>query len=247
MLLLGGASGLWFVSSTNFTNRPSFSGLFPQRASPSLQFSESSLRWLAFYFDSHCPSAEQHSSFSSAAALFTFLTLNAAKSSIPFCLIKRQLKAWWSAEVEEAVSERRKAFAAAHKSDEHRQAYISASGHASSVIAKADAWQATCSSLSSKSNPKSVYSLLRSVAGSSSSSPRESATVFTEYLRSHFRVSQPKQSRARGYLSELRRATFPKESHSSFRLSFSPSEFLAAATTSSRPLPLAQTKFPIPC
>ena len=63
--------------------------------------------------------------------------------------------------MEEAVSERSKAFAAAHKSDEDRQAYISASRNAPSVIAKAKAmaWQATCSSLSLKSDPKSVYSL----------------------------------------------------------------------------------------
>ena len=98
-------------------------------------------------------------------ALFTSLALNAAKSSIPFGRIKRFPKAWWSAEVEEAVSERRKAFAAAHRSDEDRQAYISASRRASSVIAKAKACQTTCSSLSPKSNSKSVYSLLCSIAG----------------------------------------------------------------------------------
>ena len=48
------------------------------------------------------------------------------------------------------VSEKRKAFAAAHRSDEDRQAYISASRRASSVIAKAktETWQTTCSSLS---------------------------------------------------------------------------------------------------
>ena len=74
--------------------------------------------------------------------------------------------------MEEAVSERRKAFAAAHRSHEDRQAYISASGCALSVIAKAkaEAWQTTCSSLSPTSNPKSVHSLLRSIAGSPSSS-----------------------------------------------------------------------------
>ena len=57
----------------------------------------------------------------------------------------------------------------AHTSDEDRQAYISASRRASSVIAKAkaEARQTTCSSLSPKSNPKSVHSLLRSIAGSS--------------------------------------------------------------------------------
>ena len=102
--------------------------------------------------------------------------------------------------MEEAVSERRKAFAAAHRSDENRQAYISASRRASSVIAKAEAWQATCASLLPKSNPKSVYFFLGPVAGSSSSffsfpnfpncfSPRKSAAVFADYLRSHFSVS----------------------------------------------------------
>ena len=145
--------------------------------------------------------------------------------------------------MEGAVSERRKAFAAAHRSDEDRQAYISASRRASSVIAKAEAWQTTCSSLSSKSNTKSVHSLLRSIAGSSSSSssspnfpkcssPRKSASVYAAYLRSHFFVSQPKalRSRARGYLSELRRATCPVESHSSFCSPFTLDEFLAAAS-----------------
>ena len=74
--------------------------------------------------------------------------------------------------MEETVSERCKAFAAAHQSNEDSQAYISASRYASSVIAKAkvETWQVICSSLSHKSNSKSVHSLLRSVAGSSSSS-----------------------------------------------------------------------------
>ena len=94
----------------------------------------------------------EYSSLSSAAALFTFLALNAAISSIPFGRIKHHPKAWWSAEVEGVVSERRKAFAAAHRSNEDRQAYISASRRASPVIAKAEAWQTTCSSLSPKSN-----------------------------------------------------------------------------------------------
>ena len=50
--------------------------------------------------------------------------------------------AWRSPEVEDAVSEKRNAFAAAHRSDEDRQAYIAASRHASSVIttAKAGIW-----------------------------------------------------------------------------------------------------------
>ena len=124
--------------------------LSPAYRPPSFNFQKA--RWDGF--DSHCPSAEEYLSLSlsSAAALFTSLTLNAAKSSIPFGRIKDPPKAWWSAEVEEAVSERRRAFAAAHRSDEDRQAYISASRRASSVIAKvkAEAWQTTCSSLSPK-------------------------------------------------------------------------------------------------
>ena len=147
--------------------------------------------------------------------------------------------------MEQAVSQRRRAFSAAHRSDENCQAYISASRRASSVIAKvkAEAWQTTCSSLSPRSNPKSVHSLLRSIAGSPSSSssspnfpncssPMESASVYAAYLRSHFSVSQPKalRNRARGYLSELQRATCPEESHSSFCSPFSPAEFHAAAS-----------------
>ena len=147
--------------------------------------------------------------------------------------------------MEGAVSERRKAFTAAHRSDKDRQAYVTASRRASSVIdkAKAEAWQTTWSSLSPKSNPKTVYSLLRSIDGSpfwlssssnfpNCSSPRESASVYAAYLRSHFSVSQPKtlRRRARGYLSEFRRATCPAESHSSFCSPFSPTEFLSAAS-----------------
>ena len=162
-------------------------------------------------------------SLSSTAALFTSLALNSAKSSIPVGRIKGHSKACWSAEVEGVVRERRKVFAAAYRSEDC-QAYISALQRASSVIAKAkaEAWQTTCSSLSHKSNPKFVYSLLRSIAGfpsSSSSSPnfpnwsspRESASVYAAYLRSHFSVSQPKSMRnkAIGYFPSSADPLFP--------------------------------------
>ena len=88
-----------------------------------------------------------------------------------------------------------------------------------------------------------MHSLFPFIAGSpssSSSSPnfpncsslRESASVYVAYLRSHFGVSQPKtlRSRARVYLTELRQATCPVESHSSFCSSFSPVEFHAAVS-----------------
>ena len=234
----------------------------PNKRPPSFNFQKARWDGFASYFDSHCSSAEECSSLSSAAAFFTSLAMNAAKSSIPFGRIKRHPKAWWSAKVESAVSERSKAFAAAHRSDKDRQAYISASRSAWSAIAKAkaEAWQTTCSSLSPKYNPKSDHSLLRSIAGSPSSSssspnfpncssPRESASVYTAYLRPHLSVSQPKalQSRARGYLSELHRATYLEEFYSSFSLLSLPLNFLRLDPTSPRPLPPAQTKLPILC
>ena len=226
----------------------SLSGLLSQQPSPFFNFQK--VRWddFASNFDSHCPPEEEYSSLSLsfAAALFTSLALHATKLSIPFGRIKRHPKAWWFAEMEEAVSKRRKAFAAVHRSDKNRQAYISTFRRASSVIAKdkAEAWQAICSSFSPKLNPKSVYSLLRSIAGSStssSSSPnfpycsslKESALVFADCLRSYFSISQSNalRSRARGYLSELRRATCSAESHLSFCSPFSPAKFLAAASS----------------
>ena len=92
---------------------------------------------------------------------------------------------------------------------------------------------------SHKSNPKFVHFLLRSIAGSLSSSPnfpncsspRNLASIYAAYLRSHFSISQTKalRSRARGYLSDFHRATYPEESHSPFCSPFSPAEFLAAA------------------
>ena len=212
----------------------------PNKRPPFFNFQKARLDDFASHFDSHYPSAKEYSSLSLsfATTFFTSLALNVAKCSISFGRIKRHPKAWWSAEVEKAVSERRKAFAAAHRSDEDRQVYISASRRASSVIAKAkaEAWQTTCSSLSPKSNPKTVYTLLRSIAGYPSfpncSSPRELALFNAAYLRSHFSVSQPKtlRNRVTGYLSELHRATCPEESHSSFCSPFSSTEFLAAAS-----------------
>ena len=198
----------WVLITYHFFNPSLLSTVFhPNERPPSFNFPKACWDGFASYFDSHCPSAEEYwsLSLSSAAALFTSLALNAAKSSIPFGCINHPPKTWWSTEVESAVSEKHKAFAAAHRNNEDHQAYISASQRTSSVItkAKAEAWQTACSSFSRKSNPKSVYSLFCSIAGSPSlsssspnfsncSSPRESASVYATYLRSHFSVSQPK-------------------------------------------------------
>ena len=191
----------------------------PNERPPSFNFQKARWDEFAFYFDSHCPSAEKYLSLSlsSAAALLSSLALNVAKSSISYSRIQRQPKAWWSAKVEEAITAKRKAFAAAHISDEDRQVCIFASRRTSSVIpkAKAEARKTTCSSLSPKSYPKSTHSLFRSVTGSlssSSSSPNFSNVPFpgsrlwsSPITRDPTFLSQPKalRSKARGYLSEL--------------------------------------------
>ena len=71
------------------------------------------------------------------------------KFSVPFGRVIYQPQTRWSNQVEDAVSERCNAFAPAHRIDEHWRAYISASQHATSVIAKGktETWQVTCSSL----------------------------------------------------------------------------------------------------
>ena len=141
--------------------------------------------------------------------------------------------------MEEVVSERRKTFAAAHRSDINRQVYSSASRRASSVIAKAkaEAWQTTYSSLFSKSKPKSVYYLLSSVAGFSSSSPNFPQLFLSQGIGLGF-CQLPEISLF--YLSakdpawQSPRLPFgamcPEKSHFSFCSPFSPAEFLAAAS-----------------
>ena len=84
--------------------------------------------------------------FQSLLALLTSLALNVAKSSTPVGGINGQPQAWWSPKVKDQVSESRRAIAAAHRSDEDCQAYISVSRNASSGIVKtkAEARQAIC-------------------------------------------------------------------------------------------------------
>ena len=55
----------------------------------------------------------------------------------------------------------------AHRSESHRLRYIDASRRASSVIsrAKSAAWQATCSNLSPRSDPRAVFRLLNAISG----------------------------------------------------------------------------------
>ena len=111
---------------TIFLSVPLSPVFYPNERLSSFNFQKVCLNDFTFYFEAHCSSTEEYSSLSlsSAATLFTSLALNAAKSSILFSRIKRHPKAWWSTEVEGAVSEKLKAFAAAHRSDENWQVYI---------------------------------------------------------------------------------------------------------------------------
>ena len=105
-----------------------------------------------------------------------------------------------------------------------------------------------------------VHSLLRSIAGSSSSSssssnfpncfsPRESASVYAAYLRSHFSFFGQRPCIAEPEATSLSFAE-PRALMSLIRPSalLSPSlNFFRLPPTFSGPLPLVQTKLPIPC
>ena len=101
-----------------------------------------------------------------AAHSFSFILVEAAKASIPFGRIGRSPKAWWSQEPESAERERRRARFEAHRSEAHRLRYIDASRRASSVIfrAKSATWQAICSNLSPRSDPRAVLRLLNAIS-----------------------------------------------------------------------------------
>ena len=98
-----------------------------------------------------------------------------------------------------------------------------------------------------------LCTLLRSIAGSpflsssspkfpNCSSPRESALVYAAYLRSHFSIFQPK---ATSLSSAKPRALWSLTCP--FALLSLPLNFLQLPPTFPCPLPLAQTKLPIPC
>ena len=229
----------------------------PNERPPSFNFQKARRDGFASYFDSHCPSAEEYSSdsLSSAAALFTSLALNAAKSSIPFGRIKRPplkpggLLRWNKRLVKDArlllpLTEVLKiARFTSPLLDAPRQ----------SSPWPRHSLQTTCNSLSPRSNPKSVLSLLRSIAGSPSSSssspnfpncssPRELASIYAAYLRSHFSVSQPEATSLSSAKSRaLWSLTRP------FALLSLPRNFLRLPPTFPHPLPLPQTKLPILC
>ena len=179
-----------------------------------------------------------------AAHSFSLFLVEAAKASIPFGRLGRSPKAWWSQEAESAVRERRRARSVAHRSESHRLRYVDASRRASSVIsrAKSATWQATCSNLSPRSDPRAVFRLLNAISGQKNTSqdpsfpdctsPLDTANHYASYLRSHLSQATPRSSRRaeRQFMNELRKASCEDASslHNSFCSPFSLTELSTA-------------------
>ena len=126
----------------------------------------------------------------------------------------------------------------AHRSESHRLRYIDASRRASSVIsrAKSATWQATCSNLSFRSDPRAVFRLLNAISGKKKNTsqdssfpdctcPLDTANHFASYLRSRLSQATPRSSRRaeRQFMNELRKASCEDASslHNSFCSPFS--------------------------
>ena len=107
----------------------------------------------------------------------------------------------------------------AHRSEAHRLRYRDASHRASSVISgakSATCWQATCSNLSPRSDPRAVFRLLNAISSKKNtsqdpsfpgcSSPLDTANHYASYLRSHLSQATRRTSRRaeRQFMNELR-------------------------------------------
>ena len=198
------------------------------------------------YIVEHIPSLDVDTvNIHQATRSFSLFLVEAAKAFNPFGRFDRSLKAWWSQEAESAVRERRRARSEAHRSESHRLRYIDASRRASSVISrdKSATWQAICSNLSPRFDPRAVFRLLNAISGKKNtsqdpsfpgcSSPLDTANHYASYLRSHLSQATPRTSRKaeRQFMNELRKASCEDASlHNSFCSSFSLAE-LSIATS----------------
>ena len=224
---------------------------------PSFMSIYNKARWDDYitYIDTHCftPSNFTTLSYSEATHTFTKLLNDAATSAIPFGSINRPAKAWWS--VADAVAKRRKAFGKAHCSEEDRQHYIATS----TVISKAKAksWQNTCSSLSPKTRPSEVISLLRSISSSPSPTtsdlpnfpnchtPVDCANHLSSHLQSQFSTQTPKPFRSteKAQMNHIRTAHC-NTLHFTFCSPFSSLELSTAISHSQPQPPQALIKLP---
>ena len=142
------------------------------------------------------------------------------------------------------MREQQRARSVAHRSESHRLRYIDASRRASSVIsrAKSATWQATCSNLSPRSDPRAVFRLLNATSGKKNTSqdpsftdctsPLDTANHYASYLHSHLSQATPRSSRRaeRQFMNELRKASCEDASslHNSFCSPFSLTELSTA-------------------
>ena len=205
----------------------------PNTRPPKFNYKKASWDIYQSYIAEHLPSLDFDAlNIHQAAHSFSLFIVEAAKASVPFGRLGRSPKAWWSQEAESAVRERRRARSVAHRSESHRLRYIDASRRASSVIsrAKSATWQATCSNLSPRSDPRAVFRLLNAISGKKNTShylsfpdcisPLDTANHYASYLRSHLSQATPRSSRRaeRQFMNELRKANCEDASslHNSF-------------------------------
>ena len=217
----------------------------PNTRPPKFNYNKASWDVYQSYIVEHLPSLDVDAlNIHQAARSFSLFLLEAAKASIPFGRLGRSPKAWWSQEAESAVRERRKARSVAHPFESQRLRYIDASRRASSVIsrAKSATWQATCSNLSPRSDPRAVFRLLNAISGKKNTSQDPSfpdctstldtANHYASYLRSHLSQATPRSSRRaeRQFMNELRKAICEDASslHNSFSSPFSLTELSTA-------------------
>ena len=106
---------------------------------------------------------------------------------------------------------------------------------------KSATWQATCSNLSPRSDPRAVFRLLNAISGkkhlprlffSDCTCPLDTANHFASYLRSRLSQATPRSSRRaeRQFMNELRKASCEDASslHNSFCCPFSLTELSTA-------------------
>ena len=212
---------------------------------PQIQLQKNSWDIYQSYIAEHLPSLDFDAlNIHQAAHSSSLFLVEAAKASIRFGRLGRSPKAWWSQEAESAVRERRRARSVAHRSESHRLRYIDASRRASSVIsrAKSATWQATCSNLFPRSDPRAIFRLLNAISGKKNTSqdssfpdctcPLDTANHFASYLCSRLSQATPHSSRRakRQFMNELRKASCEDASslHNSFCSPFSLTELSTA-------------------
>ena len=216
----------------------------PNTRPPKFNYKKTSWDIYQSYIAEHLPSLDFDAlNIHQAAHSSSLFLVEAAKASIPLAALVVPPKAWWSQEAESAVRERRRVRFVAHRSESHRLRYIDASRRASSVIsrAKSATWQATCSNLSPRSDPRAVFRFLNAISGKKNTSqdssfpdctcPLDTANHFASYLRSRLSQATPRSSRRaeRQFMNELRKASC--EDASSLHKSFCSPFFLTELST----------------